>query len=221
MPKRASTEALVEAGEKEWLERYKKGPTRTRLEKLPIQEGDKAPDFKLKDSSGRPRRLSEFWSQKPALLLFWRHFGCGCGIERAERLGTEYNDYVKAGAEVVMIGQGEPQRAELYAKKYAIPCPILSDPDFKAYQAYGLREGGPVEILYDAPEDLFRCELQAGVNLQKTRRKAGRPPVDSPWQLPGEFVVAPTGRIHFAYRYQYCANYPNPLVLIAAIKVAG
>jgi hypothetical protein len=175
----------------------------------------------MKDQTGKTHMLNEFWKAKPALILFWRQFGCGCGIGRAERLRNEYSDYVKAGAEVVMIGQGEPERAMIYAEKYSIPCPILSDPDFKAYKAYGLREGGPVEINYDAPDELFRCDLQAGIDLQNTRRKAGRPLVDNPWQLPGEFVINTAGLIQYAYRYQYCDNYPNPMVLLSAIKDAA
>ena len=217
---RTSVEELFKSAEKEWLDNYKKGPTRTRLDRVPPQEGDPAPDFRLRDYTGKTRRLSEFWKAKPALILFWRQFGCGCGIGRAERLREEYDGYKGEGAEVVIVAQGEPVRAKIYADKYSIPCPILSDPKFQAYKAYGLREGGPVEINYDAPDEIFRCDLQAGTQLQKTRREAGRPLVDNPWQLPGEFVVSPGGRIRYAYRYQYCDNYPNPLVLISAIKDA-
>ncbi|HEV2138935.1 MAG TPA: peroxiredoxin-like family protein [Nitrososphaerales archaeon] len=218
MPGRPVAEESFKSAENEWFERYKNGPRRTRIDKLPPQEGDPAPDFRLKDQTGRVRRLSEFWKAKPALILFWRQFGCGCGIGRAERLREENDSYMRAGAEVVIVGQGEPVRAKIYAEKYSIPCPILSDPGFRAYKAYGLREGGPVEINYDAPEKLFHCDPQAGVELQRARREAGRPLVDNPWQLPGEFVISPAGLIRFAYRYQYCDNYPNPLVLISAIK---
>jgi peroxiredoxin len=213
-------DSSFESAEKEWFVRYQRGPTRTRLTKIPVQEGDSAPDFRLKDYDGRNRKLSEFWKEKPGLLLFWRQFGCGCGIGRAERLRKEHREFVGAGADVVIVGQGEPARAKLYADKYSIPCTILCDPNFKAYKAYGLREGGPVEINYDAPEELFRCERKAGIELQKSRREAGRPLVDNPWQLPGEFVVTPEGIIRFAYRYQYCDNYPDPRVLISAIKDA-
>lgn len=191
------------------------------MHKLPPQKGDSAPDLKLSDQTGKARRLGEFWKVKPALILFWRQFGCGCGVGRAERLRNEYSGYVGAGADVVIIGQGEPERAKIYAEKYSVPCPILSDPNFKAYKAYGLAEGGPVEINYDAPDELFRCEPRAGIELQKTRREAGRPLVDNPWQLPGEFVITTSGLIHYAYRYQYCDNYPDPHVLVSAIKDAG
>ncbi len=44
--------------------------------------------------------------------------------------------------------------------------------------------------------------------------------VDSPRQLPGEFVVDADGIVRPAYRYQICEDYPNPLVLVAAIREA-
>jgi hypothetical protein len=31
--------------------------------------------------------------------------------------------------------------------------------------------------------------------------------VDNPWQLPGEFVIASSGRIVHAHRYQYCEDF--------------
>ncbi len=44
--------------------------------------------------------------------------------------------------------------------------------------------------------------------------------VDSPWQLPGEFVIASDGRIALAHRYQYCEDFPPKTVLIGAILAA-
>jgi hypothetical protein len=37
--------------------------------------GNKAPDFVYKDAAGNERRLSEFWSEGPALIVWLRHFG--------------------------------------------------------------------------------------------------------------------------------------------------
>jgi hypothetical protein len=39
--------------------------------------------------------------------------------------------------------------------------------------------------------------------------------------MPGEFVVQRDGIIRLAYHYQYCEDYPNHLVLMAAIKKAS
>lgn len=72
--------------------------------------GDQAPDLELLSEQGEPVRLREFCQDKPALVSFWRHFGCGCGGERANRFVDEYDGYVDAGANVVTVGQGEPVR---------------------------------------------------------------------------------------------------------------
>jgi hypothetical protein len=55
--------------------------------------GMPAPDLTLPDETGTPRRLSEFWTAAPALVMFWRHFGCSCGVARAERLIAEIDAY--------------------------------------------------------------------------------------------------------------------------------
>ncbi|MGB1755155.1 MAG: redoxin domain-containing protein, partial [Candidatus Thalassarchaeaceae archaeon] len=85
----------------------------------------RAPDLELLDHTGSLRKLSSFWSDGPALIMFWRHFGCGCGLDRASRLSEEYDAYLDAGITPVIIGQGEPERAAEYREKYEIDCPIL------------------------------------------------------------------------------------------------
>ncbi|MEE9174307.1 MAG: peroxiredoxin-like family protein [Thermoplasmata archaeon] len=211
----------MRAAEEAWFEHWKQGPRRLTWSTLPAQIGDEAPDFELENSSGMPVRLREFWKEGPALLLFWRHYGCGCGMDRAGRLRGEYEGYVEAGASVVVIGQGEPERAAAYAAKYELPCPVLCDPEQKVYDAYGLLDFQAAEVLYDAPEDLQRRDLQAGIRFADARREQGRPLVDSPWQRPGEFVVDRGGILFLTYRYQYCEDYPDPRVLVTAIRAAG
>ena len=107
----ANLESQIKSAEEEWLDLWKSGPSRLRWNRIPLQVGDTAPDFELQDSTGAAVHLRDFWNYKPALLLFWRHYGCSCGIERAKRLQNEYADYLKLGANVVVIGQGEPERA--------------------------------------------------------------------------------------------------------------
>lgn len=216
----STLERQVQAAEQEWLEAWKRGPTRLRWNTLPPQVGDTAPDLELQDYSYNAVRLSDFWKERPALILFWRHFGCDCGLERAERLHQEYSDYGAASANVVVVSQGEPERAAAYARKHRIPCAVLCDPSFKAYEAFGLLEGLPLQIASGAPEQCAHRTHEKGVELAAARREAGPPLVDNPWQLPGEFVVDSNGIIRLAYRYSCCEDFPNSLLLIAAIREA-
>ena len=213
-------DTLTAEAEAEWLQKWTEGPKRIRWDRIPLQVGDAAPDLELQDSTGAPRRLSASWHGQPALLLFWRHYGCSCGRERAARLAQEYSSYTELGANVIVIGQGEPARAAAYAERYHLPCPVLCDPTFQAYRAYDLLEGKPSQVVFDASDEHLRCDLKAGREMAQSRHGTERATVDSPWQLPGEFVVDKNGVVRLAYRYQYCEDWPNPLVLVAAIKEA-
>jgi peroxiredoxin len=210
-------EEQIRAGEREWLERWTEGPKRMVWSQRPLQIGDSAPDFTLLDHAGARVRLSEFWAKRPALAIFWRQFGCGCGLARAERLRNEYPEYVAAGANVVVVGQGEPERSAAYRAEQELEPPILCDPDEHVYRAYGLLEGTPPQVLYDAPREMWAHDRETGTEFQRQRRQQGRPLVDNPWLLPGEFVIDTTGTIRLAHRYQHCEDYPEPLVVIATI----
>ena len=212
------TDKQIEAAEAEWLDLWKQGPTRLRWTEVPLQVGDLAPDFELKDTSGKLVHLSDFWSNGPALILFWRHYGCSCGVDRAKLLQNEYADYIKLGASVVVIGQGDPERSKDYSEKHDIPCPVLCDPTYQVYEAYDLLEGKPSQIIYDAPDEYLRIDYETGAQLQQSRQGTESALVDSPWQLPGEFVVDQSGIIRLAHRYQHCEDWPNPSILIPAIK---
>jgi len=209
------------AAEIQWAELYGRGPERTRWTDTPLQEGDQAPDFQRLDSAGNTVQLKDFWAENPALILFWRHYGCGCGLDRAERLNNEIADYQKAGANVVIVGQGEPERAAYYAMRYKLEdYPILCDPSTEAYFAYGLLEGKETQVLFDAPNEFLDRDPEAGKRFVKERQEMGRPLVDNPWLLPGEFVVDTNGIVRLAYRYNFCEDFPDARVHLAAIREA-
>lgn len=203
-----------------WLSGWAKGPERLRWSELPLQVGDAAPDLVLRSAEGPHCNLGDAWRDGPAILIFLRHFGCGCAWERAARLGQEYRGLVAAGATVVAIGQGDPARSRDFARLAGLPCPLLCDEQRLAYTAFGLLEAKPSQVVYGMPEAFLRRDPGVAAEFMEARRATPRPPVDSPWQLPGEFVIDPAGIIRLAYRSQYCADYADPDVLVAAITEA-
>jgi peroxiredoxin len=208
-----------DAAEARWLASWLVGPTRLRYEELPVQAGDPAPDLELPDTTGETRRMSEFWAHGPALLIFMRHFGCSCLMERWEGLRRDIDDFAEAGARVVAVCQAEPGRAGPVAARRGYAFPLLCDPDLAAYRAYGLLEGQPSQILHAFPWQPGDEETARTLFLEP-RRGTERAVVDSPWQLPGEFVIGADGRIGLAHRYQYCEDFPPKTVLVGAITAA-
>jgi peroxiredoxin len=203
--------------EQQWLDIWARGPQRVRWDRIPLQVGDPAPDLELPDHNGIPTRLSSLWRDQPAVVMFWRHFGCSCGRDRARRLRDEYAELTALGATVTIIGQAAPERAARYRDENQISCAILSDPDETAYRAYDVLEGTTAQVLFDAPDELLACDLPAGIALAASRHDTAAASVDNPFLLPAEFVIL-NGIVQLAYRYQYCEDWPDPRALTAAIR---
>jgi peroxiredoxin len=209
---------LTSAAETEWLGRWTAGPSEN--EGAVLMTGAQAPDFVLPDHTGQERRLSEFWRGQPALLMFWRHFGCWCGFGRAERLRAELDGYRAVGLNPVVVGQGEPLRAAAYRAAYELPCPVLCDPDHLVYRAYGVGHWQIERILPDAGPELWSHAHDIGVSFQNDRRALGLPLVDDPWRAVKEFVIGANGLVRLTYSYQHCEDYPDPRVLVTAARLS-
>lgn len=211
----SDVERLVREAEAEWLERWAAGPTETGSV---LQVGAAAPDAVLADDAGVDRRLSELWSDGPVLLMFWRHFGCGCGVMRSERLRNEWSAYVGAGLRPVIVGQGEPERATAYKDEHGLEAMILCDPDHDVYRDYGLGHWEFQKImLSEPPAEYLADPVGWAAEIQRQRRDSGRPIVDDPWRATAEFVIGTDGRILHAHYYEHCYDAPDPDTLIAAV----
>jgi peroxiredoxin len=220
MPDRqaASEVGQQESAEATWRREFLAGPTRTRLDVLPPQPGDEAPDVALRDVFEGKRQLSEWWRGGVVHLVFMRHFGCSCLADRWQELGPALPRIAAAGATTVAVCQASPALAAAVAARREYPFPLLCDPERLAYQAFGLPEGTVPTIVGDFP---WRPDDQATAEAwTASRRGTERALVDHAWQLPGEFVIARGGRIELAHRAQYCEDFPPTEVLLGAIAAA-
>jgi len=53
-------------------------------------------------------------------------------------LGRLNEEFIKAGAQILVILGDSPERARQYAETLKTPFPVLSDPDRAVYQLFGL-----------------------------------------------------------------------------------
>lgn len=215
-----ATQEQRRQAEEAWLSAWAKGPERLRWTEPPVQVGDAAPDLALRSAEGAAFPLRDAWRDRPAVLVFLRHFGCGCAWQRAERLQAEHAALTRAGAEVLAIGQGDPARSRDFAREAGLPCALLCDETRLAYEAFGLLDAKPAQVVYGMPEAFLRRDPIVAAEFMAMRRQTGRTPVDSPWQLPGEFVIDRNGVIRLAYRSQYCADHADLDVLLASVTEA-
>ena len=215
----SNRDGLVSAAESRWIEGLAAGPDRDAVGRTGIRAGDAAPDLELVDWNATPVRLSRCWADGPALIIFWRHFGCGCGSDRAERLANERTALEQAGATVVLVGMADPIRTDAYRTRFGLTEPFLCDPDRVAYRAFGVPEGTMHAVTYD-DTDVLLGGPSAWRMVVDFKRSRDMHVVDDGWQLMSEFVVGMDGIVRSAYRYQYCDNFPDPRFALSAVAEA-
>ena len=213
----AELKQAIELGEEDFFRIWQSGPEVTRWDSLPVQVGDASPRFALPDQTGTAVSLDDVLASGPAIVLFWRHFACGCGAERAARLRDELASYRATGASVLIIGQGLPVQAAAFGEEYDLDLPILTDPDRSTYRAYGLLDALLPQVVFDAPQWLWSYSEETAHRFIEDRKIAGRRLVNNPWLLPGEFVIDNNGTLVHAHRYQHCEDFPDPRILITAV----
>jgi peroxiredoxin len=213
----AELKQAIELGEEDFFRIWQNGPEVTRWDTLPVQVGDAAPDFSLPDQTGTIVSLDGVLASGPAIVLFWRHFACGCGVERAVRLRDELASYRATGASVLIIGQGLPVQAAAFGEEHDLDLPILTDQDRSTYRAYGLLDASLPQVVFDAPQWLWSYSEETAKRFIEDRRVAGRRLVNNPWLLPGEFVIGDDGTLKHTHRYQHCEDFPDPRILITAV----
>lgn len=112
-------------------------------------------------------------------------------------------------ATLVVVGLGSPDQAADFVRKLSLPFPVLADPDRAAYATFGLDEGRPDQFLNPATG---RAVLRAVVGGAGGGRVIG-----NARQLPGAFVIDPTGTVRFAKPALHAADTASTAELLAAV----
>jgi thioredoxin-dependent peroxiredoxin len=99
--------------------------------------GSKAPAFKLSDDSGKTVSLSDFKGKKVILYFYPKDSTPGCTTESCD-FRDNLNRFVKSGAAVLGISADSVESHKRFKEKQGLNFPLLSDPDHKALDAYGV-----------------------------------------------------------------------------------
>lgn len=141
--------------------------------------GDKAPDFTLQALDGQPIALSKLTADSPVVLVVLRGYpGYQCPICSAQvgNLISRSQDFADANAKVVFVypGPGEKlsDRATEFLKAKSLPdhFVMVTDPDYKFTNAYGMRWDAPRETAYPST---FVVDQQGTVRFAKVSKTHG------------------------------------------------
>jgi len=101
-----------------------------------IDEGKKAPAFTLKDADGKPVSLSDFSGKDIVVYFYPKDDTPGCTKE-ACGFRDAWSELQKLGVVVLGVSPDGAIAHQKFAAKYALPFPLLSDPDKSVMEKFG------------------------------------------------------------------------------------
>lgn len=105
------------------------------MSKLKI--GGKAPAFKLKDQNDELVSLSDFKGKKVLVYFYPKAMTPGCTTQ-AQCLRDEKKVFDKKKIVIIGISPDEPKKLKKFEEKESLNFILLSDPDHKVCEAYGI-----------------------------------------------------------------------------------
>ena len=102
-----------------------------------LETGTKAPVFTLNDKDGNAVSLADFAGKKVVLYFYPKDNTPGC-TRQACAFAAAYEDFKTLDAVVIGVSKDSESSHRKFAEKYGLPFILLSDPELKAIQAYGV-----------------------------------------------------------------------------------
>jgi len=121
-------------------------------------------------------------------------------------------DIRRRGAELIIVGNGQPQHAIDFRETEHVESPLYVDPELQAYAAAGLKRG-------------LRSSLSPGVILRGLRAfgegKRQGATMGDPWQQGGVFIIRPGNRVDFSYISAEAGDHPSAEAILSALDKRG
>lgn len=162
---------------------------------LPV--GATAPEFALKDASGRLVRSADLLALGPLVIKFFRGRWCPYCVTELETWRDLHARLREAGALLVAISPQSTRQSDFMVGQHKLPFPVLSDPGCAVAEKFGLA--------YSIPDYLREYYLSILVNIPYVNG-------DDSWRLilPATYVVGRDGRIVFAEAHADFRVRPEP-----------
>jgi hypothetical protein len=163
----------------------------------------------VRDLDGNEHPLGEAWAERPAVLVFLRHFGCVFCREQAAEWERELPEIHKRGAELFFVGNGNRHFAGAFKDENKIESPLFVDTQRNAYKALGMKRGFFATLGSLATWKNGMRAWRSGFRQGPTRGDA--------WQNGGVLVVRPGGGIAYRYLSREAGDHPPVADVLAAL----
>ncbi|MET3979322.1 peroxiredoxin Q/BCP [Mucilaginibacter sp. UYP25] len=102
--------------------------------------GDAVPNFTLTDQNGKAFNIKDEIGKHIMVVYFYPKDESMVCTKEACAFRDSFDDYTKAGAQVIGINGGTVQSHKAFADHYKLPFVLLSDPDNKVYKMFGVQK---------------------------------------------------------------------------------
>lgn len=103
---------------------------------MPLEVGDVAPSFRLRDQDGVERSLAEL-NDRPLLLAFYpADHTPGCTTQACD-IRDRWDEFAALGVRVVGVSPDDVATHRGFASEHGLPQTLLADPDHTVLEAYG------------------------------------------------------------------------------------
>ena len=204
----ANTRQLVQAERLAVGERAVEELFATGIEERILPVGAMAPEFELRDSTGRLVRSRDLLAVGPLVVKFFRGRWCSYCVTELEAWRDLYGRLRERGALLVAISPETQRQSDFAVQQHGLQFPLLHDPGAKLAEQFGL--------VYTVPEYHQRYLKSILVNLPFLNGEAS-------WRLPlpATYVLGRDGRVAFAEAYADFRVRPEPQGAMAAILEAN
>jgi peroxiredoxin len=168
---------------------------------LPV--GAVAPEFALKDATGRVVRSADLLTLGPLVIKFFRGRWCSYCVTELEAWRDLYGTLREREALMVAIGPQIERQSDFMAGQHGLPFPVLHDPGCALAEQFGL--------VYTVPEYHQHYYRSILVNIPFVN---GEPSWRLP--LPATYVINRDGRVAFAEAHADFRVRPEPEEALAA-----
>jgi peroxiredoxin len=174
------------------------------IEKKALKEGDKIPEFQLKNAVGETIKIYDVLSKGPVIINFYRGAWCPyCNLEIAayQEILPEIK---KRGAQLVAISPEVPDITMTLKEKHALEFEILSDTSNLVAKQFGL--------VFQLEDKLIALYKKMGIDLVKSQENE-----NNELPIPATYVVNTDGVIKLAYLNSDYTKRLEPMVAVAVL----
>ena len=171
-----------------------------------LKVGTKAPDFSLKDPSGKTIKLSDQLKNGPVILVFYRGAWCPYCNLQMKQLRDIQPQISKYKASLIAITPQTPDKSLEQFKQDGFPFPVLSDLDYKIIKSYNL--------LWEVSPELdaaYKHAFGLDVSNYNGNGRRGLP-------VPGTFVIDKKGIVRATFADTDYQKRMEPADILAALE---